>query len=112
MAKLDKKTISQESSKIKTVRSPDWKEVYIDEVSLITDKYVTRLLCINHHLNFTGNSDDSVNTERVIKAELIVPNSALSEIVTALSEVVKDNEKRTSEKKTSVKVQDIKEQGK
>jgi hypothetical protein len=95
LAKLDKKTISKESSEIKTVRSPDWKEVYIDEVSLITDKYVTRILCITHHLNFTGNSDDSMNPERVIKAELIVPNSALSEIVNALSEVVKDNEKRT-----------------
>jgi len=112
LAKLNKKTVSQEASKIKTVKSPEWKEVYIDEVSLITDKYVTRILCINHHLNFTGNSDDSLNTERVVKAELIVPNSALSEIVTALSEVVKDNEKRIMENKTSVKVKDIKEQGK
>ncbi|NJD76364.1 MAG: hypothetical protein FIB08_04615 [Candidatus Methanoperedens sp.] len=105
MAKVDKKTISKEASEIKTVRSPDWKEVYIDEVSLITDKYVTRLLCINHCLNITG-INDSVNTEKVIKADIIVPNAALTEIVTALSEVVKDNEKRTIKKKTSVEVKD------
>lgn len=109
MAKLAKETISKEASKIKTVRSPDWKEVYIDEVSLITDKYVTRLLCINHNLNVTGSSN-SVNAERVIKADIIVPNSALSEIITALSEVVKDIKK--IEKKTSVEIKDIREQDK
>lgn len=109
---MAKKTISEEKSKIKTVRSPDWKEVYIDDVNLIIDKYVTRIICINHYLNITGNSSESMNAERVIKVDIIVPNSALSEIVTALSEVVKDIEKKTIKKKASIEVKDIKEQDK
>ncbi|MDD5615115.1 MAG: hypothetical protein PHH85_02835 [Candidatus Methanoperedens sp.] len=112
MAKLAKKTITEKSSKIKTVRSPDWKEIYIDGVNITTDEHVTRIICLNHYLNITGSNSEPVNTEKVIKADIIVPNSALNEIVTVLSEVVKDIEKKPSVKKASVEVRDIKEQEK
>lgn len=112
MAKLAKKTITENSSEIKTVRSSDWKEIYIDGVNLTRDEHVTRIICLNHYLNIIGSSSESVNTEKVIKADIIVPNSALSGIVTALSEVVKDLEKKPSGKKVSIEVKDIKEQDK
>ncbi len=115
---MAKKTITKVESEIKTVRSSDWKEVYIDKVILTTDEHVTRIICANHYLDITGTSIESNNAERVIKVDLIVPNSALSGILTALSEVVKDfekesiKEKKSIKKKTSVQVKDIEEQDK